>query len=387
MSKNRKIIVSSVLFALLMSACSQAAAPAPTTAPAQEQPAPTATTAPAQEQPAPTATTAPAQSDNKADLAAIEGEIIIDGSSTVYPVTAAAAEEFRRYAPNARISVGISGTGGGFKKFCNGETDISNASRPILPAEREACAAKNIEYIEIPVAFDGLAVVLHPDNTWATCLKVSELKKIWEPDAQGKITNWSQVREGFEDRPLVLFGAGTDSGTFDYFTEAIVGKGKSSRGDFQASEDDNVLVQGISGDVNALGFFGLAYVVENEGKIKAAAVDYDVNPKTGEPMPTAGKCVAPSFETVKDGSYQPLSRPIFIYVRKEAAERPEVKAFVNFYLSAEFTPLIQSREVGYVELPREIYEAVAKRFNDGVLGTLFPNGEEVGATLDRYLGK
>ncbi len=312
---------------------------------------------------------------NKADLARLKGDIVIDGSSTVFPVTSAAAEEFRKFAKDVRISVGISGTGGGFKKFCAGETDIQDASRPIDPAEVEQCKAKNIEYVELPVAFDGLAVVVSPKNTFATCLTKAELKKIWEPEAQGKVTNWKQVRDSFPDRPLKLFGAGTDSGTFDYFTQAINGKEKASRGDFQASEDDNVLVQGVSGDENALAFFGYAYVVENQGKVKAVQVD-----DKGD-----GKCVAPSIDTVKNGSYQPLSRPIFMYVKKSVAERQEVKAFVNFYLSKSFTPLIQSREVGYIALEDRFYEAITKRWNAGTTGSLFPKGAEVGATLDRYL--
>jgi phosphate transport system substrate-binding protein len=311
---------------------------------------------------------------NKDELAKLKGEIIIDGSSTVYPVTAAAAEEFRKYAKDVRISVGISGTGGGFKKFCNGETDIQDASRPILPTEVEACKAKGIEYIELPVAYDGLSVVVSPKNTWAQCLTVAELKKIWEPDAQGKITNWKQVRDSFPDRPLKLYGAGADSGTFDYFTEAIVGKAKASRGDYQASEDDNILVQGVSGDENSLGYFGYAYYVENPGKLKLVAIDNN-----------NGKCVLPSEETIKSGEYQPLSRPIFIYVRKEAAERPEVQAFVKFYLSKSFTPIIPTKEVGYIPLTDELYAAITKRFEAKTLGTLFPKGSEVGATLDRYL--
>jgi phosphate transport system substrate-binding protein len=317
----------------------------------------------------------PVEPANKADLAKLKGEVVIDGSSTVYPVTQAAAEEFRQYAKDVKISVGISGTGGGFKKFCNGETDIQDASRPIDPAEQEACKAKNIEYIELPVAFDGLAVVVSPKNTWATCMTKAELKKIWEPAAQGKITNWKQVRDSFPDKPLKLFGAGTDSGTFDYFTQAINGKEKDSRGDFQASEDDNVLVQGVSGDENAMGFFGYAYVVENQGKVKAIQID-----DKGD-----GKCVAPSIDTVKNGTYQPLSRPIFVYVKKAVAERPEIKSFISFYLSKSFTPLIQSREVGYIALEDKIYEALLKRWSAGTTGTLFPKGAEVGATLDRYL--
>ncbi len=327
-------------------------------------------------QPAPTSTPEKVKEPaNKAELAKLKGEIIIDGSSTVYPVTAAAAEEFRKYAKDVRISVGISGTGGGFKKFCNGETDIQDASRPILPTEVEACKAKGIEYIELPVAYDGLSVVVSPKNTWAQCLTVAELKKIWEPDAQGKITNWKQVRDSFPDRPLKLYGAGADSGTFDYFTEAIVGKAKSSRGDYQASEDDNILVQGVSGDENSLGYFGYAYYIENPGKLKLVAID-----EKGD-----GNCVLPSEETIRNGKYQPLSRPIFIYVRKEAADRPEVQAFVKFYLSKSFTPIIPTKEVGYIPLTDELYAAITKRFEEKKLGTLFPKGSEVGATLDRYL--
>ncbi|WP_287157243.1 PstS family phosphate ABC transporter substrate-binding protein [Chloroflexus sp.] len=332
------------------------------------QPAAQPTAAPAQPTAASAQPTAPAS-----ELASLSGDIIIDGSSTVYPPTAAAAEEFSRLAPNVRVSVGISGTGGGFKKFCNGETDISNASRPIREEEQAICAQNGIEFIELPVAYDGLSVVVNPQNDWVTCLTVAELKKIWEPAAQGVITNWNQVREGFPNRPLVLLGAGTDSGTFDYFTEAIVGEAKASRGDYQATEDDNVTITGVSGDLNAMGYLGYAYVVENQGKIKPIAID------------NGNGCVEPSFETIADASYQPLSRPLFIYVNKEAAERPEVQAFVNFYLSPEFTPIIQTPQVGYVKLSDELYAAIAKRFNDRVLGTMVRPGEEVGLTLDRYL--
>jgi phosphate binding protein len=312
---------------------------------------------------------------NKSELAGLRGDVIIDGSSTVYPITQAAAEEFRKHANNVRVSVGISGTGGGFKKFCAGETDISDASRPISLSERELCAEKGIEYIEVPVAFDALSVVVHPRNSWADCLTVAELRTMWHPDGQGTIMNWNQIRSSFPDKPLKLFGAGTDSGTFDYFTDAINGKEKLSRGDFQASEDDNVLVQGVAGDEAAIAFFGLAYLVENQGKIKGVPIDKEGN----------GTCVGPSLDTVKNGSYQPLSRPIFIYVKKAVATRPEVKAFVDFYLSKSFTPMISSREVGYVPLEDRFYQAIARRFTAGTLGSLFPQGQEVGATLDRYL--
>jgi phosphate binding protein len=311
---------------------------------------------------------------NADQLKELSGDILIDGSSTVYPVTQAAAEEFMQYAPNVRITVGISGTGGGFKKFCAGETDIQDASRPISPEEAQTCAENSVEYIELPVAFDGLTVMVNPENDWVDCMTVAELKMIWEPAAQGKITRWNQVRPEWPDAPLNLYGAGADSGTFDYFTEAIMGKAKESRGDYQASEDDNVLVQGIAGDKYALGFFGYAYYQENTDKLKAIAID------NGN-----GQCVLPSTETILNGTYQPLSRPIFIYVKASEADRPEVSAFVEFYLSKSFTPLIASREVGYVPLSDEVYEAVLKRFQNRVTGTLFPNGAEVGATLNRYL--
>jgi phosphate binding protein len=311
------------------------------------------------------------------ELRALTGEIIIDGSSTVYPIIAAASEEFNQWAPDARVPVGISGTGGGFRRFCAGETDISNASRPISPSEVQTCKDKQIQFIELPVAYDGLAVVVNPRNTWATSLTVAELKKIWEPAAgeEGtKIDNWNQVRDGFPDKPLTLFGPGTDSGTFEYFTEAIVGRARSSRGDYNASEDDNVLVQGIAGDEGALGYFGYAYVIENQDKVKAVAINN-------------GKAtVAPSVDTVKDGTYTPLSRPLFTYVKKSSMEREEVQRFVDFYLSKSFTPLIQTREIGYIALTDDLYKAIQDRAEFQVVGTLFPNGTEVGATLDRYLG-
>jgi phosphate binding protein len=386
------LVIMTLVASLVLAACGATATSVPpttapttaavaTTAPAAQATtaAPVATTA----RPTTAATTAPATGGRpvpvtdaqKKEWEALKGDVVIDGSSTVFPVTSAAAEEFRKYAKNVRISVGVSGTGGGFKKFCNAETDMQNASRPISTSEVEACKAKNVEYIELPVAYDALTVVINPQNTWVDFLTVAELKKIWEPGAQGKVTSWKQVRDSFPDRPLKLYGAGTDSGTFDYFTEAIVGTAKSSRGDYQASEDDNTLVQGVAGDVNALGYFGYAYYVENPGKLKAVPIkNKDADP-----------AVLPSVETVKNATYQPLARPIFIYVKKEVADRAEAKAFINFYLSPSFTPLIPSREIGYVPLDQKFYDAISKRFTNKTLGTLFPKGAEVGATLDRYL--
>jgi len=302
----------------------------------------------------------------------LAGTIKIDGSSTVYPITEAVAEEFGQKNPEVRITVGISGTGGGFKKFIAGETDISDASRPIKAAEIEQLKAKNIDYIELPIAHDALTVVVNPQNTWATTMTVAELKKLWEPEAQGKVTHWNQIRAEWPNEPIKLFGAGTDSGTFDYFTEAIVGKEKASRGDYTASEDDNVLVQGVANDKYALGYFGMSYYHENKAKLKAVSID--------DGKDTNGKgAIAPSPETVLSSTYQPLSRPLFIYVRKDAADRPEVREFVNFYLS-NGTNL--TKEVGYVPLSANIYKVALSRFNDRVTGSLFQTGTEVGVSLE-----
>lgn len=261
-----------------------------------------------------------------------------DGSSTVYPVTEAVAEDFQKAKRGSvRVTVGISGTGGGFKKFCRGEIDISNASRPILRKEMDDCKAAGIEYIELPVAFDALTVVVHPKNNFIKQLTVAEMKKMWEPAAQGKVTRWNQVNPQWPNQPLKLFGPGADSGTFDYFTEAVVGKSKSSRGDFTASEDDNVLVQGVSRDVNSLGYFGFAYYVENKDKLRAVPI---VNEK--------GQAVAPSMEAVEKGTYTPLARPIFIYVSAKSLGKPEVREFVEYYMQHGGK---LAKEVKYVPLP------------------------------------
>lgn len=271
-----------------------------------------------------------------------------------------------------RVTIGISGTGGGFKKFCRGETDISNASRPIMKTEMEVCKKNGIEYIELPVAYDGLAVMVNPKNTWVDKLTVDELRKIWEPASQGKVTKWAQIRQGWPDAPLKLFGPGVDSGTFDYFTEAIVGKPKASRGDYTSSEDDNVLVQGIAGDKYSLGYFGLAYYEENRDKLRLVPI---VNPKTGKP-------VLPSTETVMDGSYQPLSRPIFIYVNLKSLERAEVKEFVEFYLKN--APQLV-REVKYIPLPPKAYELAMERLKKKKTGSMFGGEPEVGVKIEDLL--
>jgi phosphate transport system substrate-binding protein len=302
----------------------------------------------------------------------VKAQIVqVDGSSTVFPVTEAVAEEFQKAKKGKiKVTVGIAGTGGGFKKFCRGETDISNASRPILKQEMDSCKSAGVEYIELPVAFDALTVIINPKNSWASSMTVAELKKIWEPTAQGKITNWNQVREKWPNAPLKLFGAGADSGTFDYFTEAITGKAKSSRGDFTASEDDNVLVQGVANDVNALGFFGYAYYAENNKKLKAVAIDNGKGP------------VAPSEKSVLDGSYQPLSRPIYIYVNKKSLTKPEVKEFAEFYLQ-QAPKLV--KEVKYVPLPDKLYTMAASRVKAAKVGTAFGGHADVGVTIDDLL--
>jgi len=304
--------------------------------------------------------------------------ITIDGSSTVFPISEAVAEEFGKAHPDMRTpTVGISGTGGGFQKFCRGETDISNASRPIRPAEIEACQKAGIEYIEVPIAYDGIAIVVNPKNTWATTITVAELKTLWAPEAQGTVARWNQVRASWPNRDIRLFGAGVDSGTYDYFTEATVGKEGASRGDFTSSEDDNVIVQGVASDELALGFLPLAYLEENRSRLKVVPVD-DGKPDNGtEP-------VAPSAETVRTGTYQPLSRPLFIYVGRAAADRPEVQQFVEMFFSR--ADLV--REVGYIELTPQIYELARTHFADRRLGTAFgAGGSQVGMTLEALLAK
>lgn len=285
--------------------------------------------------------------ENSIDGVELSGTIKVDGSSTVFPITEAVAEEFRTVQPDVKVTIGVSGTGGGFKKFSRGETNLSNASRPIKDKEIEACAENNITYLELEVAYDGLAVLVHPENDWVDNFNIEELKKIWEPAAQGKIMKWSQIRPEWPNEEIHLFGPGVASGTYDYFTEAVVGKSGSSRGDFTASEDDHVLVQGIAGDKFSLGFFGLAYYTENKDKLKLIGVN------NGE------KVVKPTLETVSNGTYSPLSRPLFVYVNSTSVKQPEVVEFVNFYIdnAGEL-----SKDVGYIPLPIENYEKARERF-------------------------
>lgn len=304
-----------------------------------------------------------------------EAQVVkIDGSSTVFPITEAVAEEYQiQKRGKVRVTVGVSGTGGGFKKFCRGEIDIADASRPILKAEMEACRAAGIKYYELPIAYDALTVVVNPKNTFITQLTIPELKKMWEPAAQGKVTTWKQVNPKYPAEPLAMFGPGSDSGTFDYFTEAVVGKAKSSRGDYTGSEDDNVLVQGVASNKNAIGYFGYAYYEPNSSRLKAVPI-----------VGKSGKAVGPSRETVVNGSYEPLSRPIFIYVAEKSAQRPEVKEFVEYYLTKSKS-LIE--EVKYVPLPAQAYELAAKHFREGKLGTGFGGVPEVGLKVEELLAR
>jgi len=297
--------------------------------------------------------------------------IKVDGSSTVFPITEAVAEEFQKETrATVRVTVGISGTGGGFKKFCRGETDVQDASRPISASEMETCRTSGIQYYELPVAFDALTIAVSPLATWLDAISIAELKQMWDPSSQGRIVKWNQIRPSWPDTPLKLFGAGSDSGTFDYFTEAVVGKAKASRGDYTASEDDNTLVQGIANDKHALGYIPFAYYEPNKKRLKAVAVDGGHGP------------ILPSRETVENGAYQPLSRPMFIYVNAKSAGKPEVKRFVEFYLMQAPTLVPQ---VKYVPLPQQAYELALAHFKNGKLGTAFQGNSTIGLKIEDLL--
>jgi phosphate transport system substrate-binding protein len=305
--------------------------------------------------------------------------IKIDGSSTVFPITEAMAEEFQKSKKGeVRVTVGISGTGGGFKKFCRGETDVQDASRPITSSEMEDCKKNNVKYFELPVAFDAMVVVVNPKADWIKDITVEQLKKIWEPGAQGKITKWNQVDPKWPDHEIKLYGPGADSGTFDYFTEAIVGKAKSSRGDYTASEDDNTLVTGVAGDKYALGYFGMSYAEENQKRLKILGVI------GGDKAPKKGASVLPSKDTVENGTYFPLSRPIFIYVSETASKKPEVMEFTKFYLAngSKYVP-----QVKYIALPNKAYELAGKHLAAGKVGTVFGGHSEVGMKVEDLLKK
>lgn len=297
--------------------------------------------------------------------------IKIDGSSTVFPIAEAVAEEFQRAGNRVRITVGLSGTGGGFKKLCRGEIDIANASRPILTEEMEKCRVAGVRYLELPVAFDAITVVVNPGNDWVKTLTMDDLKKIWEPGAQGKVLTWNQVRPEWPAQRLMLFGPGADSGTFDYFTEAVAHKAKASRGDYTASEDDNVLVQGVEHNKSALGYFGFAYYSAHKDRMRAVPIEQ------GE-----GSAVAPSLESVVDGSYKPLSRPLFIYVSERAAAREEVRTLIEYYLTESATYV---SEVGFIPLPQSATQVALGHFRERRLGTVFGGVPAVGVTIESLL--
>ncbi|MDA7951113.1 MAG: PstS family phosphate ABC transporter substrate-binding protein [Pirellulaceae bacterium] len=298
----------------------------------------------------------------------LSGAVKVDGSSTVFPITEAIAEEFGKSEPRVRVTVGVSGTGGGFKKFCIGEVDINDASRTIKPSEEEKATENNISYVELPVAFDGISVIVNPKNDFVDYLTTDELKKIWEPGST--VQKWSDIRSDWPATAIKLYAPGVDSGTFDYFTDEINGESQACRSDFTASEDDNVLVQGISGDVNALGFFGYAYYAENKSKLKIVPIDNGSGP------------VAPTQKTINNGAYAPLSRPVFIYVSTESAKRPEVNAFIEFYLDNVGSI---ANEVGYVGLPEEVYTLAKKRFQGKVTGSAFNDPKNAGLDITELL--
>jgi len=284
----------------------------------------------------------------------LTGAINIDGSSTVYPITEAVAENFKKVQPEVKVAVALSGTGGGFKKFGRGETDINDASRPIKKAEDSLAKSHNVSYVELMVCYDGMVVVVNPKNDWCDDMTVAELKMLWSPEAQGKITKWNQIRKEWPHEEIHLYGAGVESGTYDYFTEVITGKSHSSRGDYTASEDDNVLVQGIASDKYALGFFGLAYYEENMDKLKVIGID------DGKDDNGVG-AILPSIETVKNKTYAPLSRPLFIYVNSTAGKRKEVQEFVRFYLD---NTNALSKEVGYIPMTDEETASVKTKWEE-----------------------
>jgi phosphate transport system substrate-binding protein len=301
---------------------------------------------------------------------AIAQTVKVDGSSTVYPITEGIAEDFQK-ATRIKTTVGVSGTGGGFKKFCRGEIDIANASRSITKQEIDACRSKGIDFYEFPIAFDAMTVVINPRNNFIKSLTVDQLRRLWEPQAQGKITHWNQIDPSWPNQRISLFGPGADSGTFEYFTEAVTGKSKSSRGDFTASEDDNILVKGVSTNQFGLAYFGFAYYEENKSKVRAVPI---VNKD--------GKAVYPSEKTVMDGTYNPLARPIFIYANANSIKKPEVRQFIEFYMKNGANII---REIKFVPLPNKVYEANLANLNKARTGTVFGGHAKVGMTIEELV--
>jgi phosphate transport system substrate-binding protein len=358
-----------VLIALLISACASTVSPSPTPSPAPS-PSPLPTLAPAATAQAVTVQPAATPLPEPTTRPDLSGEIIIDGSSTVYPITELAMQQFAEIAPNVRIQLGVSGTGGGFKKFCAGITDISDASRPIKPDESEICRANGIEFVEIPVAFDGISVIVNLENRWVQCMTVDELKQMWAPDSEGKIVTWKQIRADWPDQPFKLYAPGIDSGTHDYFTAAIVGKEDASRNDYIGSEDDYILMQRVIEEKNGIAYVGFAYYQEYTDKVSVVAVD------------GGNGCVSPSIETITNGTYTPLARPLFIYVRNDRLDRPEVEAFVTFYLD-NAADLVQAAR--YIPLPPRVYELVKQRVVKRTTGSVFSEGIQVGVSIETLL--
>ncbi|MEM1368355.1 MAG: PstS family phosphate ABC transporter substrate-binding protein [Cyanobacteria bacterium P01_H01_bin.15] len=321
----------------------------------------------------PTELPVPSEDETAESENVLSGTVIVDGSSTVFPITDLMTEEFMQRNPNVGIIIGVSGSGGGFDKLCEGDIDIANASRPIGPEEIEDCTENGVEFVELPIAFDGISVVINPENDWATCLDVEDLRRIWEPAALGSVMSWHSVRNDFPDEPLSLYAPGNESGTFDYFTEVVMGEIGKSRADYVASEDDNVLVQGVQTDIGGLGYFGFAYFKENADALNVLEIR---NP--------AGSCVAPSAETIADGSYAPLSRPLFIYVKKQSlATNPAVAAFAQYHLESAARTLIE--DIRYVALPQGLQEKVRRRLDVGTTGSMFSEGSAVGVNISDRL--
>ena len=320
---------------------------------------------------APTAA-AGADQTSSSRIGQLKGDINIDGSSTVFPITEAMAEEFGIATEgNVRITVGVSGTGGGFNKFCAGETVISDASRPITQSEVDLCAEGGVEFVEIPVALDGLSVMVNPSNDFVECMTVDELHTIWAPEAEEVITKWNQVRPEWPDEKIGLYAPGVDSGTFDYFTETVNGESQASRADFLPSEDDNVLVTGISGDRGALGYFGYAYYSENADRLKLLSID------------GGDGCITPTEETINNGTYAPLSRPLFIYVAADALNQPQVKTFVEYYLDVGNRNLVS--ETGYIPLPDTVYDLALAKFQNGKTGAAFGGDARLSGTVEEVI--
>ena len=327
---------------------------------------------PGPSQPAAASSTGKITKPGMTDYASLSGDIDIDGSSTVFPITEAVAEEFGKLTNGkVRVTVGVSGTGGGFKKFCNGETQISDASRPIKANEVALCQEGGVEYIEIPVAIDGLTVIANKNNTWAQCITIEELDTMWGPDAEGSVMNWSQVRDGWPDDEMDLYAPGVDSGTFDYFTDTVSGDSGASRGDFTASEDDNLIIQGVSGGKNGVGYLGYAYYAENKDKLQAVEID------------GGSGCVPPTDANINQGTYSPLSRPLFIYVRKDAANNPHIAEFIRYYLSSEGQAL--AAEVGYIPFPQAVYDLALAKFENGAVGAVFGGENPMEGSVEEIL--